>query len=226
MSQKPLFHFEISERKILLRIFDMLGVLLTLAVVGIIFKFDYFRIDADNWSWTLLFLAYLNLFASVFELYDLQKADHFDSVLKNVLLTTSLTVLFYMLTPFFTPSLPENRLQILFFFLSVAGSLLVWRFLYISLISSPRFYKRVLVVGDSFDIKLIAEALQKSDPNYFVVGYINTDHKFKTDFDRSGLLHFEVEELQTAIRENHVNEIIVASAYQKGFNVHSIQPVK
>ncbi|SDS00685.1 exopolysaccharide biosynthesis polyprenyl glycosylphosphotransferase [Gramella sp. MAR_2010_147] len=216
MSQKPLFHFEISERKILLRIFDMLGVLLTLAVVGIIFKFNYFRIDADNWSWTLLFLAYLNLFASVFELYDLQKADRFDSVLKNVLLTTSLTVLFYMLTPFFTPSLPENRLQILFFFLSVAGSLLIWRFLYISLISSPRFYKRVLVVGDSFDIKLIAEALQKSDPNYFVVGYINTDHKFKTDFDRSGLLHFEVEELQTAIRENHINEIVVASAYQKG----------
>ncbi|CAL65568.1 sugar transferase [Christiangramia forsetii] len=223
MSQKPLFHFEISERKILLRLFDMLGVLLTLAVVGIIFKFDYFRIDADNWSWTLLFLAYLNLFASVFELYDLQKADRFDSVLKNVLLTTSLTVLFYMLTPFFTPSLPENRLQILFFFLSVAGSLLIWRFLYINLISSPRFYKRVLVVGDSFDIKLIAEALQKSDPNYFVVGYINTDHKLKTDFDRSDLLHFEVEELQAAIKENHINEIVVASAYQKGlmFNLYN-----
>jgi len=223
MSQKPLFHFEISERKILLRVFDMLGVLLTLAVVGIIFKFDYFRIDADNWSWTLLFLAYLNLFASVFELYDLQKADRFDSVIKNVLLTTSLTVLFYMLTPFFTPSLPENRLQILFFFLSVAGSLLIWRFLYINLISSPRFYKRVLVVGDSFDIKLIAEALQKSDPNYFVVGYINTDHKFKTDFDRSDLLHFEVEELQAAIKENHINEIVVASAYQKGlmFNLYN-----
>ncbi len=216
MSQKPLFPVEISERKVLLRLFDMVAVLLTLSVVGIIFKFDYFRIDANNWSWTLVFLIYLNLFGNIFELYDLQKADRFDSVLKNVLLTTSLTVLFYMLTPFFTPSLPENRLQILFFFLSVAGALLVWRSLYISLISSPRFYKRVLVVGDSFDIKLIAESLQNSDPNYFVVGYINTDHKIKTEFDRSNLIRFEVDELQEAIKKHHINEVVVASAYQKG----------
>jgi len=216
MSQEPLFHFEISERKILLRLFDILVVLLTLSIVAVIFRFDYFRVNTGNWTWTLVFLVYLNLFGNIFELYDLQKADRFDSVLKNVLLTTSLTVLFYMLTPFFTPSLPENRLQILFFYLSVAGSLLIWRFLYISLISSPRFYKRVLVVGDSFDIKLIAEALQKSDPNYVVVGYINTDQRFKADFKREDLIRFEVEELQNAIRENHINEVVVASAYQKG----------
>ena len=216
MSQKPLFHFEISERKILLRLFDMLVVLLTLSVVGIIFRFDYFQINTNNWTWTLVFLVYLNLFGNIFELYDLQKADRFDSVLKNVLLTTSLTVLFYMLTPFLTPSLPENRLQILFFYLSVATALLIWRFLYISLISSPRFYKRVLVVGDSFDIKLIAEALQKSDPNYFVVGYINTDQEFKTELNREDLLRFKVGELQDAIKEHHINEVVVASAYQKG----------
>ncbi|WP_026935522.1 exopolysaccharide biosynthesis polyprenyl glycosylphosphotransferase [Christiangramia echinicola] len=216
MSQKPLIHFEISERKVLLRLFDMLGVLLTLAIVGIIFKFDYFKIDTSNWSWTLVFLIYLNLFGNIFELYDLQKADRFDSVIKNVLLTTSLTVLFYILTPFFTPSLPENRLQILFFFISVAGALLIWRFLYINLISSPRFYKRVLVVGDTFDIKLIAESLQKSDPNYFVVGYIHTDQRFKTELVRDDLIRFEVQELQTAIKEHHINEVLVASAYQKG----------
>ncbi len=216
MSQKPLLHFEISERKILLRIFDMLGVLLTLTLVGIIFKFDYFRLDTSNWTWTLVLLVYLNLFGNIFELYDLQKADRFDSVLKNVLLTTSLTVLFYMLTPFLTPSLPENRLQILFFFLSMASALLLWRFLYINLISSPRFYKRVLVVGDSFDIKLIAESLQKSDPNYFVVGYIHTDKRFKTELPREDLIRFEVDELRSAIKENHINEVLVASAYQKG----------
>ena len=85
MSQKPLFHFEISERKVLLRLFDMLAVLLTLSVVGIVFKFDYFTISNDNWYWTVLFLIYLNLFANIFELYDLQKADRFDSVIKNVI---------------------------------------------------------------------------------------------------------------------------------------------
>ena len=216
MSQKPIFHFEISERKLLLRLFDVIGTLLTLSIVGIIFKFDYFQINTDNWTWSFVFVIYLILFGNVFELYDLQKADRFDSVIKNVLLTTSLTVLFYMLTPFLTPSLPENRLQILFFFLSVASALIVWRSLYISLISSPRFYKRVLVVGDSFDIKLIAESLRKSDPNYFVVGYINTDLKLRTELDRDDLIRFEIGDLQQAIKKEHINEIVVASGYQQG----------
>lgn len=216
MSQKPLFHFEISERKLLLRLFDMLGVLICLSLVGIVLKFDYFRIDSEQWIWTLVLLVYLNLFASIFELYDLQKADRFDSVFKNILLTSSLTVLFFMLTPLLTPSLPENRLQILFFFLSICIPLLIWRSLYISLISSPRFYKRVVVVGDSFDIKLIAESLQKTDPNYVVVGYVNTDPRLKTSLDKEKLLRFEVGELQQAIRQHHVNEVVVASAYQKG----------
>lgn len=217
MSQnKPLFHFEISERKLLLRLFDMLGVLLTLALVGVIFKFDYLQINSDHWTWVLVLLIYLNLFASVFELYDLQKAARFDSVVKNVLITSSLTVLFYMLTPYLTPSLPANRLQIVFFYLSITIALLIWRFMYISLISSPRFYKRVLVVGDSFDIKLIAEALQKADPNYVVVGYINTDYQLQMAFSTQNMLRFDVEELQDAIKKYHINEVVVASAYQKG----------
>ncbi|MDT0676778.1 sugar transferase [Autumnicola musiva] len=216
MSGKPLFHFEISERKILLRLFDNIIVLLVLSLVGILFQFDYFRIDSQYWMWTLILILFLNFFSTVFELYDLQKASRFDSVLKNVILATSTTVLFYMLTPYLTPSLPENRLQILFFFISIAGALLIWRFSYINLISTPRFYKRVLVVGDSFDIKLIAEDLQKTDPNYHIVGFINTDNHVKASLDTHNLKEFHVEELPEIIPENHISEVVVASAYRRG----------
>lgn len=216
MSERPLFHFEISERKILLRLFDVLGVLLSLSLVRIILEFDYFRFDADNWSWTLVLLLYLNIFATVFELYDLQKASRFEVVLKNVLLTSSVTVLFFMLTPYFTPILPGNRLQIIFFFLAIAVPILLWRYTYITLISTPRFFKRVLVVGDSFDINLITNSLQKSDPNYLVVGFVNTDTNLQAEIEESSLLQFEVDELLEAIRSHHINEIVVTSAYEKG----------
>ncbi|MDT0643023.1 exopolysaccharide biosynthesis polyprenyl glycosylphosphotransferase [Zunongwangia sp. F363] len=216
MSEKPLLHFEISERRVLLRLFDNIVVLFTLSIVGIIFEFDYFRIDSQYWIWTLVLILFLNFFSTVFELYDLQKASRIDSVLKNVILTTSTTVLFYMLTPYFTPSLPENRLQILFFFLSIAGALLTWRIAYINLITTPRFYKRVLVVGDSFDIKLIVEALQKTDPNYHIVGFINTDNQVKAGLDTHNLKEFHVDELPDIVPENHISEIVVASAYRKG----------
>ena len=140
MPPKSLVHFDISERKVLLRLMDIMSVLFTLSVVGIIFDFDYFQITGFNWIWTLVLILYISVFASIFELYDLQKAANFEIVLKNVVFTGSVTVLFFMLTPLFTPSLPQNRLQILFFFLSIIGALLLWRYAYITLISSPRFY--------------------------------------------------------------------------------------
>jgi len=216
MSQRPLVHFEISERKVLLRLLDSLCILTSLSLVGIIFEFDYFRVDSQNWYWTLVLLLYFNLFASIFELYDLQKASKFDSVLQNSILSAGATVLFYMLTPILTPSLPENRLQILFFFLAILIPLLLWRFIYITLISSPRFYKRVLVVGNSFDINLISSDLQKSDPNYVVVGYIKTEDRIQSEIDEDKLIRFEIKDIREAIKEHHINEIVVASGYKKG----------
>lgn len=217
MSQaRPLFHFEISERKILLRLFDVLSVLVTLSLVSIIFQFDYFRITSEHWLWSLVLLLYLNLFANVFELYDLQRAANWEIIFKSVLMASAVTVLFFMLTPYFTPSLPENRLQILFFFLSIALPILLWRFTYINLFSTPRFYKRVLVVGDSFDIRLIADSLQKTDPNYLIVGFVNTDSNGNHRLEGTNLLRFNVEDLSEAIKTHHINEIVVASGYQKG----------
>lgn len=214
MESSKKIHFEISERKILLRIFDVVSVLVTLFIVGNIFRFDYFGFNGEVWVWSFILTAYLMIFATIFELYDLQKASKMEIVTKNIILTTSLTVLFYLLTPFFTPTLPENRLQIIYFFLSIAFALVAWRFIYVTFISSPRFYKRVLVVGDSFDIELICEALQKSDPNYLIVGFINTDaapQKFA-----GGLKKFEVENLKQALKEHHISEIVVASSYSEG----------
>ncbi|TDN89175.1 exopolysaccharide biosynthesis polyprenyl glycosylphosphotransferase [Salegentibacter sp. 24] len=216
MSQRPLVHFEISERKVLLRLFDSVCILISLSLIGIIFEFDYFRIDSQNWYWTLVLLLYFNLFASIFELYDLQKASNFDSILQNSILSSGATVLFYMLTPLLTPSLPENRVQILFFFLAILIPLLLWRLVYITLISSPRFYKRVLVVGNSFDINLISSDLQKSDPNYVVVGYIKTEDRIPSEIDEDKLIRFEIKDLREAIKKHHINEIVVASGYKKG----------
>ena len=102
MPPKSLVHFDISERKVLLRLMDIMSVLFTLSVVGIIFEFDYFQIATYNWGWTLVLILYLSIFASIFELYDLQKASKFEIVLKNVILTGSVTVLFFMLTPYYT----------------------------------------------------------------------------------------------------------------------------
>src|SRR5690606_3435019 len=156
-------------------------------------------------------LLYLNIFATIFELYDLPQAGKFEVVLKNVILTASLTLLFFILTPYYTPSLPDNRLQILFFFFAIVAALLLWRFAYVTLISSARFYKRVLLIGDVRELDLMTAALQKSDPNYVIIGYINTGRAESLPSSPL-LLQFEVDELAEVIEKEHLNEIVVADS--------------
>ncbi|MCC4214494.1 sugar transferase [Leeuwenhoekiella parthenopeia] len=217
MNWIPKIHFEISERKILLRLFDVLFIFLTLGLVSKFFNFDYFNLSATRWTWALLLILYYFVFAAIFELYDLQKAASFQSTLKNGVLAVSSTVLFFILTPFFTPVLPENRLQIVIFFLAIIGGLLIWRYAYISLISAPRFNKRIVLVGNSFDINLIAENLHKADPNYRVIGFVNTDEIKALNFDRR-LKPIEVKDLVKAIKRYSVSEIVVSST-SKGVSV-------
>lgn len=218
MALLPDIHFEISERKVLLRILDIVFVFACLQMIGNFFDFDYFTISQENWEWTIVLGGYLTIFGTVFELYNLQQASKFQIVLKNTLLAVSVTTLFFLLTPFYTPVLPENRLQIIYFFLAMTVGILFWRWLYISLISSPRFYKRVLVVGDSFDIKKVINNLEGADPNYKIVGFINTEKTKTIDTHEISdqVIEFPTEGLTTTVSHNGISEIVVASDYSDG----------
>jgi exopolysaccharide biosynthesis polyprenyl glycosylphosphotransferase len=220
MSQKSNIHFDISERKILLRIFDIVAVLALLYGLGILFDFDYFVINSEHWVWSIVLGLYLTIFATIFELYNLQKASKFEIVVQNIILTSSVTVLIYLLTPFFTPELPENRLQIVYFYIAVNLALFIWRYAYIVLISAPRFFKRVLLVANAPQIDVIIRSLQRSDPNYKVVGFINTDtinYEFKEESD---LEEFALTNVAKTVEEQTISEIVVAASQDDGITVY------
>ena len=219
MNQNSNIHFEISERKILLRLFDIASVLGTLYLVGLIFNFDYFKINAEHWVWSIVLGLYLTIFATIFELYDLQKASKFEIVVQNIILTSSVTVLFYLLTPFYTPELPSNRLQIIYFYIAINLSLFLWRYAYITLISAPRFFKRVILVANARELDSIIQSLQKSDPNYKVFGFINTDSvPYKSDIYKN-IIEIDTNKVSELIRQEAISEIVVATPDESGITV-------
>lgn len=213
---KNTIHFEISERKILLRILDIVSVVAVLYLTGYVFDFDYFKLTPTNWMWPIVLSLYLTLFATVFELYDLQKSSRFEVVIKNVILTSSVTVLFYLLTPFYTPMLPSNRLQIVYFFLAINVALLGWRYAYIMLIATPRFYKRILLVAHSDDLSQVVEALQKSDPNYRVVAFYNTSPQQTPTYLPEGIRGVTIKDINSMVWELSVSEIVVGTRLADG----------
>lgn len=219
MSSRNTIHFEISERKILLRIFDIIFILISLYLIGNIFDFDYFRINRENWTWTLVLVVYITIFGTIFELYDLQKASKLEIIISNIVLTSSVTVLIYLLTPFLTPTLPDNRLQIIYFYLAFVISLTVWRWAYVTFISSPRFYKKVLLVGEISNIEPIVKSLKESDPNYKIIGFINCEEQNEEKLKFKGLKEYKPQDFVQIIKEQKISEIVVAS-----YNSETITP--
>lgn len=212
-------HFDISERKVLLRLLDVASVLTLLYLVGVIFDFEYFIINSEHWVWSIVLSVYLTVFATIFELYNLQKASKFEVVVKNVIITSSITVLFYLLTPFYTPSLPTNRLQIVYFFLAINVALLLWRYAYISFISAPRFYKRTLLVAHGEHVDTIVASLQKSDPNYKVVGYFDTSSNNSVAISDQEIVKLSLNDFALMAEDPTISEIVVCTPLSEGITL-------
>lgn len=211
MDFKKDIHFEVSERKVLLRLFDILFVFLGLHVLELLFDYDYLLLDRQNTKSLLVLGLYMSVFGTIFELYDLQKASKIDVTFRNIVLTASTTILFYFLTPFITPLLPERRLQIVYFYIAFVAMLFLWRLIYASFIASPRFYKKVLLVGELSYIETIVNALNVSDPNYKIVGFINCEEHTEHCVKYRGLQEFEPHDLVNVITEQKISEVLVAS---------------
>jgi len=215
-------HFEVSERKILLRIFDVLTVLLALYLVGIIFKFNYFNISATNYYWTIVLGIYINTIGTVFEMYNLQVASNQFQVIKSIVLTSSTTVLIYLLTPLYTPTLPSNRLQILFFYLAIFMALLLWRLFYVRFLASSRFVKKVILICDKDQAEELISGLENVDPHYKVMGYVNSDSIQNSNPKRGKdyVQNIDIDKLEAFVIKNSVSEVVIASQKTDGITVN------
>ena len=97
MKQKNGIHFEISERKVLLGLLDILMAFLGIYILSIYTDFEYLSISVENTVPLVVLAIYITLFGTVFEIYDLQKASKLDVSFKNIVLCISIVVLFSLI---------------------------------------------------------------------------------------------------------------------------------
>src|SRR6478752_1806522 len=183
MGNQKKMHFEISERKLLLRIFDVVSVLFGLYCVGLIFNFNYFQFSATNYYWTIVLAIYINVFGAIFEMYNLQVASNPFQVLRSTILTTTSAVIFYLLTPVFSPQLPKNRMQLLIFYIVFFMALYAWRMIYVRFLASNRFSQNVVLICDGGQVKELVLGLESVDPHYKIIGFVNSDESSFSDLE-------------------------------------------
>lgn len=167
------FHFSISERKIYLRFLDAVFLIVGLYFYSVLFPYEY--IDFSNPSlylWLFILIIYYYFFGQVFELYNLKTASDRFLTLKSLFITILFTTLFYIFTPKISPVLPDRRLQIVYFSLTLFFMILINRFIYIQFIFSPRFLKNILIVGNEESVKKVFSRGQQNTSNH-IVGYVS-----------------------------------------------------
>jgi exopolysaccharide biosynthesis polyprenyl glycosylphosphotransferase len=214
---KNKIHFEISERKALLYIFDVALAYASLSFFGSILELEYLNMAVGNSisAWSLL--VYFTVFGTIFEIYNLQVASNQYQIVKALLLSVSVTVLVYLLTPFLSPVLPPNRLQILVFYSVLFCVLLLWRLFYLHFLASHRFVQKAILICNTAELPELINGLENVDPHYKIIAYVIADNQTDKAADLNGHLPIiEAENLTEFVQKNAVAEIVIASHCTQG----------
>jgi len=223
MNKNNQIHFEVSERKVLLRIFDVVFVLLALYFTGDILDLEYLEASTSNFYYVMVIVLYLNGIGTVFEMYSLQVASNQYQVLKSAILTASTTVLFYLLTPVFSAELPSNRLQIVLFYFTVLLALILWRTFYVKFLASNRFVQNVVLVCDREQVEELVTELENSDPHYRIVAYVNSDSVNNNLYNYHFVKNIRIDDLVEFVKEKNLFEIVIASQKTEDITVELYQ---
>ncbi|MES2806295.1 MAG: exopolysaccharide biosynthesis polyprenyl glycosylphosphotransferase [Bacteroidota bacterium] len=216
-------HFEISERKMILRIFDVFFVFGSLFFIGNIFDFDYFILSTRNSYWMLILGVYINLFGTIFEMYNLQVASNQFQVLKSSILTVSTTVLVYLLTPIYSPELPSKRIQIVLFYLVVFLALFLWRMFYVSFLASNRFLQNAVLICDKEQVEELISGLEHIDPHYKIIAFVNADTTEDELVEYPYVKNIKRDSLFSFVKQNSISEIVIASQKTDGITAELYQ---
>jgi exopolysaccharide biosynthesis polyprenyl glycosylphosphotransferase len=214
---KKKMHFEISERKMILRLFDVFIVVVALYFMGNAFELGYLKASVSNFYVILVLAIYINVFGAIFEMYNLQVASNEFEILKSTLLTVSTTVLVYLLTPLFSPELPLNRLQILAFYLVIFLALMSWRLFYVKFLASNRFLQNAVLICEEEQMEELVVGLENIDPHYKIIGYVSADTIENDEYQSQHFVqHIKRTDLASFVKEMGVSEIVIASKNTQG----------
>ena len=216
-------HFEISERKLLLRFCDIAFVLSILFLLDFLFDVPYFNLERIYYFRPLMLIVYLTIFGSIFEMYNLQVASNQLQILRSVILTVTTATLVYLFTPILSPELPKKRLVILVFYFTILGALLAWRYFYVYFLASHRFSQNVILICDQNQVKELVLGLENVDPHYKILGFVNSDLISKEDLDFHYVKEIKKTDLEVFVAKNNVSEIIIASQKTDGITADLYQ---
>ena len=209
MPQNP--KYSISERKLFLRIIDVLVVFFSILFISQNYDLHYFKsLNSNIISWFITLCVYILFFGQIFDLYNLKVSSSRYLVIRSIGITSLFVTIFYIFTPIISPELPISRLQILYLFSLIFVPITVWRFLYIGLIKLPKYHKYILLIGQNEELTSLIDIINKQAPDNKIVGYVA--EKEISELDEYKYFNVDDSKIKDIIETHSITEIVVSKS--------------
>ncbi|PJF44721.1 MAG: sugar transferase [Phototrophicales bacterium] len=206
----------IAERRTLLRLGDILGVMIAALVAlriwalvdGTPFRTDFV---IDNAYWIPILVVVWLLLASVNDFYDLRISSDLSRSLNRLGFITGQLLIFYLVVFFLSPRNALPRLFILYYGALLFLSILLWRLvLWLLIFKRIGAKRRVVVVGANWAARTIIQTLKnEAADDYEVIGIIANHDPRDTLTDEVPVLG-NGKQLADIVMQNAISEIILA----------------
>lgn len=212
---------QISERKLVLAIGDMLAVfaavLIALAIWAWVDRDQKFNLDfvARQWGWFVALAGLWLLMASANDFYDLRVAAVRGRTLQRLLVITSQLLVIYVLVFFLTPArdaLP--RLFIVYYGFASFFLIGLWRLARPFLLGWVSYPRQTLIVGALRESAHMIEAIEHHAANeYAVRGIIGTADQIGQQVRGVAVLGTG-DDLMNFVRRDAISEIIITATHE------------
>lgn len=168
-----------GERKVILLIGDILMAALALYVAIYLWsQRDWLSLSEfqdqriPNWFYLLPFLwLILNV-----EMYDIRRAGRKRETIKGVGIAAVVSLLLYLFVFFLSEPNTIPRRGVLYFIIAAFLLMILWRFLYIRIFTTPELLHRVLIVGAGRAGTTLVQVVKEIwPPPFYLVGLIDDD---------------------------------------------------
>jgi exopolysaccharide biosynthesis polyprenyl glycosylphosphotransferase len=210
------WRLSISDRRTLLILGDFLGGVIALLIALVIwatvsgewlgFSTAFFRERVASWFYLLPFAWILLLV----EVYDVHRAANIQTTIQGVGSAAGVGLILYLII-YFASSNPLPRIGVAVFLVASLSLTLIWRGIYIRVLTKPEFRRRVLLIGAGKAGQTILEILNNINPTPFDLIGIIDDDPGKLNLSVNGYqVIANSDQLKEILDRENITEIIVA----------------
>ena len=210
------WRFRFVERRVMLLYGDIVAEILALVAALYIwgsqaeylgFSIPFILERVPGW---FFFLPLIWIFLLI-EIYDVRKASSWNHTLQSVGTAAVIGSILYLGVYFTSPPESLPRIGVAAFILGSVALTLLWRFIYIKVLTSDKFLRRVLLVGGGVSGKILLQSINALDPKpYFMIGVIDDDSsKLGQEIEGYKVLG-SGRDLLDVIQSERISDIIVA----------------